>query len=245
MYVTFSQLGSMGRLGNQMFQIASTIGISKKNGSNPVFPKWLYSRHFSNPIKESNIGGINFSKYHERSFNFSEVRITSNTDLIGYFQSEKYFYECRTEIKNTFEFLPELTDTRLSDFCSIHIRRTDYLKFSDYHPFPGMDYYKASIERVKKRDIQKFLIFSDDIEWCKENFKGEEFSFSEGLDEIHDMARMSSCGHNIIANSSFSWWGAWLNKNPQKIVISPSRWFGPAKRNVITKDLYCEDWIII
>jgi hypothetical protein len=87
------------------------------------------------------------------------------------------------------------------------------------------------------------LITSDNISWCKKKFRGENFFFSEGESAIVDMYLQSCCTNNIISNSSFSWWGAWMNKNPQKIVITPDPWFGIAFRNKDTKDLIPEGWI--
>jgi hypothetical protein len=97
---------------------------------------------------------------------------------------------------------------------------------------------------MRNQGVKKFYVFSDDIEWCKNFFSDIlDFEFISGNNEIRDLYLMSSCENNIIANSSFSWWGAWLNKNPNKKVIAPSVWFGPAKKNVITEDLYCKNWI--
>ena len=93
-------------------------------------------------------------------------------------------------------------------------------------------------------NCDNFLIFSDDIVWCKNNFVGDKFIFIEGEEDYIDLWLMSLCNHNIIANSSFSWWGAWLNKNNNKTVIAPKNWFGPNKKLDPT-DLYCKDWLVI
>jgi len=107
-----------------------------------------------------------------------------------------------------------------------------------------MDYYRNAISYMKNKGVNIFYIFSDDIEWCKGHFSYiDEIIYVEGNINIKDLALMSICKNNIIANSSFSWWGAWLNKNDDKIVIAPSTWFGPSKKGFITEDLYCEDWI--
>ena len=93
-------------------------------------------------------------------------------------------------------------------------------------------------------NCENFIIFSDDIKWCKNNFIGDKFTFIEGEKDYIDLWLMSLCNHNIIANSSFSWWGAWLNQNPNKKVIAPINWFGPEKK-LNPKDIYCKNWIKI
>jgi hypothetical protein len=105
-----------------------------------------------------------------------------------------------------------------------------------------MDYYRNAIAEFS--DDTRFLVFSDDIQWCKENFKGDNFHFIEGEKDYVDLYLMSLCNNNIIANSSFSWWGAWLNNTPNKKVIAPKQWFGKAKQ-LNTKDLIPETWIIL
>jgi len=238
--ISYSKLGKMGRLGNQLFQIASTIGIAKKNGENYGFPYWDYGKYFVNKIPVFDV----FPNYvhTERGFHYSEI-IGKNIDLLGYFQSEKYFNVFESDIRNYFRFNDDLLGTEdLKEYCSLHIRRTDYLKFPDYHPFPGMDYYNRSVEYMKSLGFTKFLIFSDDISWCKENFNSS-FSYSENNEDIKDLALMTKCGAHIIANSSFSWWGAWLNNDPNKIVVAPKNWFGHAKNGTNTDDLYCNNWV--
>ena len=106
----------------------------------------------------------------------------------------------------------------------MHVRRGDYLKFKDTHPPCSVEYYNQAISSFSESSI--FLVISDDIEWCKENFLGDKFYFVEGNEDYIDLYLMSLCKNNIIANSSFSWWAAWLNRNKEKIVIAPEKWFG-------------------
>ena len=230
----------MGRLGNQLFQIASTIGIAKKNGDDFAFPEWEYSGFFKNKIPTTQIFPNNI--YTERGFHYNQIT-GKNIDLVGYFQSSKYFNEFEEIIREYFSFNEDLLISEdLSNFCSIHVRRTDYLNLPDYHPFPGIDYYSSSIDYMRNLGISNFIVFSDDIEWCKKNLS-HEFVYSENNLNIRDLALMTKCKNHIIANSSFSWWGAWLNKKPDKTVIAPKKWFGPAKKGVILDDLYCENWL--
>jgi hypothetical protein len=247
--ICFSNIGKMGRLGNQLFQIATTISTANRYNTEAKFYKWKYSDFFKNKIDQ----GLNsdlirdFFIYRESSFNYKNIENRGNMDLLGYFQSERYFMDNPEKVRYYFDFIDELNDGSIGqDFnsCSIHIRRGDYLNVSDYHPFPGMEYYKKSIYYMRDIGVNKFYVFSDDIEWCKNEFKEFlDLHYIEGNTNIKDLCLMSSCKNNIIANSSFSWWGAWLNKNTDKKIIAPKIWFGPAKKGVITDDLYCEGWI--
>lgn len=246
--ITFSKLGSFGRLGNQLFQISATVALANRNRDVAKFNEWSYSSYFKNPINAGLDESEIKNNYRERSFEYHPIEYKNGLDLIGYFQSERYFKDSEELIRYYFDFKDELIDDEKIEIakksCSIHIRRTDYLNFPEYHPFPGIDYYEKAIKLMRDMGISDFIIFSDDIEWCKKNF-GSFFKYSEGLSDIQDLALMSKCKNHIIANSSFSWWGAWLNNNKDKKVIAPSLWFGPAKKNVITNDLYCSDWIKI
>jgi hypothetical protein len=117
--------------------------------------------------------------------------------------------------------------------------------FPDHHPPCSFNYYNNAIEelRILNKNII-YVIFSDDVEWCKTEFSDPDYIISDLENPYTEMCAMSLCDHNIIANSSFSWWGAWLNVNPDKIVIAPSNWFGSAM-NKDTSDVYCKDWVII
>jgi hypothetical protein len=147
------------------------------------------------------------------------------TEYIGYFQSEKYFDK---ELAKWL-FQPDLA-IDFSEYshlfkgttCSVHVRRGDYLKISHIHPVLDMSYYKQAILNMDYDiGIDRYLVFSDDIAWCKENFVGEKFVFVEEIDYIA-LFLMAKCDHHIIANSSFSWWGAYLGK--EGTVIAPQRY---------------------
>lgn len=174
--------------------------------------------------------------------------------LDGYWQSEHYFRDIREEVLKAFEFpvlndvnkqfLASITDSFV--LVSIHVRRGDFLTSSMYCRLSETDYYKKAIEYIKTNVSNPFfLVFSDDTEWCRNFFCDlNNVSFvdwNKGLDSFRDMQLMSLCKHNIIANSSFSWWGAWLNKNTDKIVISPKRFFSIQSLNEI--NLIPEHWV--
>lgn len=252
----------MGGLGNYMFQISAAYSIAKRDGkelicdySDHMVPHKPFSEYINNifrKIKFSN-GIENYTHIGESGFNYNEIpKIEGNFRLNGYFQSEKYFKEIRNEILELFD-LPEdikekinnkYKDILKQDTCSLHIRRGNYLHLPNHHPIQTLDYYNEAINII---GLDKtFVFFSDDINWCKENlnFIPNKFFISENED-YEDMYLMSLCNHNIIANSTFSWWGAWLNKNETKKVIAPKKWFGVSNSHLDTSDLYCEKWITI
>lgn len=123
----------------------------------------------------------------------------------------------------------------------MHIRRGDYLVSPGHYINLDVEYYKNALKYIDNPG--SILIFSDDISWCKDNFKGDKYIFIENEKDYIDIYLMSLCNNNIIANSTFSWWGAWLNTNPNKIVISPNKWFGPAKGKRHLNDLIPKNWI--
>lgn len=255
----------MGGLGNYMFQISTAFSLALDNNDNCMFdendvfaPHKAISTYRGNILR--NIGfsnNITSSAIHQEStFEYNHIPYSESLRLSGYFQSEKYFAHNRDDIISLFSIDHTSKDIITSKYgkllseptCSIHVRRGDYLTLPNQHPVCELEYYLQSISLIGNEF--KFLIFSDDIPWCKENFKGDKFIFIDGNQDYIDMWLMSLCNHNIIANSSFSWWGAWLNKNPGKIVICPHKWFGPNLKlegyklgSDNAKDLRPEKWI--
>ena len=200
--------------------------------------------------------------YKEPHFQFDEqfLSLPDNTYLEGYWQSWKYFDDISDLLRRDFSFKSFDTsgiDTvlqQIRDFESvaIHIRLGDYLKNPETNSFHGVcspEYYDASIEYIVNRVGSPHLfVFSDDISLAKERypFSALPVTYVEGHtgEKSHlDMFLMSQCRHFIIANSTFSWWGAWLGSHPGKIVIAPEKWFNDP--GIITKDLYLPDWIQI
>lgn len=155
--------------------------------------------------------------------------------------------------------LTGITNTYISSdkiaLVSIHVRRGDYLKHPDHHPVLDIvDYYSAAVRKIEDMLQGKYiylLIFSDDIEWCAKWFSqyiaAGRAEIIEHQSPQDDMCLMSLCDHNIIANSSFSWWGSYLNENKNKIVIAPSKdkWFGKAYAHMSVDDLYLPEWVLI
>jgi len=276
--ISYKKIGHFGRLANQMFQFAATIGIARKANQGFAFPKentevpsvedfkdgvrreiyFDLPKYFPNvertlkPLEE-------IQTYHvaqEPYFHFCPDMFTipDQTNLMGYFQSEKYFEHCSDLILGYFQFDKEIKKQAENNFpkfpvkleyVSIHLRRGDYAGLQQFHPVMEADYYFDAMTQFMDDDYY-FLIFSDDISYAKELFgEQENIVYIEGNDPAVDMCMMTMCDHNVIANSSFSWWGAWLNDNVNKKVIAPKRWFGPAYKGVHdTKDLYPQSWII-
>lgn len=259
-----------GGLGNMLFQIATAKSLSIDNKTECCFRNLISHLNnldndmFFNPkLKHSHeylsfLNNLNFNeeilescKYINYPFEYVESDKYDYDILIdGFFQSEKYFKHNRNEIINylNFKIFDEIISNKYNFIhdnivTSIHIRRGDFINLANHHPVQTIEYYSESINKLEnKTDI--FLIFSDDIDWCKQNFKGDKFIFIENEKDYIEICLMSKCVNNIISNSSFSWWGAWLNENNDKIVIGPSRWFGDAIQHN-TGDILPENWIKI
>lgn len=252
----------MGGLGNMMFQIATAYSVALRDNKKMVcdtrdmmIPHKPYSFYTDNIFRKIELlsNPINQRYFGEGGFQYSPIpNFSGNVKLIGYFQSEKYFIDHKNEVLELFEIdentnsylLETYGDILSQDTCSIHVRRGDYLSLPNHHPIQEIDYYKKSVKIIGEDKF--FLIFSDDIKWCEKNFdfvKNKIF-ISNNLD-YQDLYLMSMCKNNIIANSTFSWWGSWLNKNKNKKVISPKKWFGFAYETYNTNDLYCNGWLII
>lgn len=196
----------------------------------------------------------------EKSFGFEEIKLTTDVQYVsGYWQSAKYFESYTDGLRQDFTFqIPD--NHQLNTFreailsagenaVSLHVRRGDYLAKKNASLFASLPkrYYVDAINLLKKnRKTPKFFVFSDDIDWCREKFVGDEFTFVTGFSGSNsylDMYLMSLCNSNVIANSTFSWWGAWLNGNLEKIVVAPRAWFADKKIN--TMDIYPSDWKVL
>lgn len=262
--ITNNEMGMNGRFGNQLFQYASLYGIANKNGYEYGIPFARKSDnesfHLCLPDCFENLGAKDSShvmfKHYLRDvnwvFNPNYFNIPDETDLWGYFQSEKYFSHCKQDIRNQFQFNEQIKNKadgyfkNGSDIVSLHIRLGDYVQIQDHHPVCSVDYYNRALERIPQG--MQLCIFTDDVNMAKERFK-DNLKFNEPLyvdsgDKFVDMCLMTRCSRHIIANSSFSWWGAWLANSKQ--VIAPEQWFGIA--SVLRgrhHDIYCDTWEII
>lgn len=210
--------------------------------------------------------GLNYPKiYQEETFDFRKkvLDLKSPVYLKGYFQSFKYFTGNENFIRKLFSFpIQELDKINISlleaiknqNSIGIHIRRGDYVedkKTKNFHGNLKKEYYLEAISKANRScGNPKLFFFSDDSEWVKKKFTDIKFTktfidYNTGENSWKDMFLMSNCKHNIIANSSFSWWGAWLNQNSEKTIIAPKKWFAINKENEDMPDLIPPSWIRI
>jgi len=255
-----NHIGRNGRFGNQMFQYAATRGIAAKHGYEwciPPGPKddygfddeenqhKLFMAFKLSGLKSTQVFPATYRK--ESTFEFDNdlfENCEDNINLYGFFQTEKYFKHIEDEIRKDFTFVDDILKPCKEAFGSeeligLHIRRTDYVQKQDYHPLCTQEYYKEALSRLPKDTT--VVIVSDDPDWCakQELFAPDRFMISESGDNIIDMCILSLCKYHIIANSTFSWWGAWL-ANSEK-VIAPKSWFGPDS-DATDVDLVPDHW---
>lgn len=234
----------IGRLGNQMFQIAAAYAHSLSVGAKFYCPEKsesprIWPTYFSNLPKIPR-GTAPRSVYKEPAHSYNPIpNDLTSVRLEGYFQSELYFSKYRQQIIDLFGLPWSLK----KGWVSIHVRRQDYLQFQKAFPPVSIEYIQNAIASFSSIGDYDFMFFSDDINWCKKNFTGSNIYFSKGGQPLKELSEMSCCEHNIIANSTFSWWAAWLNQNPDKIAIAPQVWFGPENAHLETKDIVPKNWV--
>jgi len=224
-------------------------------------------------VKPNNLGFVNAISVEENDHCFSEeffTKLPDNVNLNGYFQTEKYFSHIKDEILEDFTFhddyynpCKEYIDSLESEPIFLHIRRSDSIGREEYHPILPISYFEDALKKFPE-DTPCF-VFSDDVEWCKSQkiFEQDRFLFNESngrysyrtvdgtgkmqntlLPQV-DLCLMSLCSGAIVSNSSFSWWGAWLQNNRGQVVApNPKKWFGTAMTHLDTSDIVPESWII-
>jgi hypothetical protein len=242
-----------GGLGNQLFQWAATKALSIKHNTDYAFDFSYFNSNQWN-LELNKFKKIILKKHNESiSLNivtddFYFKKIENNSILDGYWQSEKYFNEInhliREDLKienNIKEYIVNKYSVLNENTVSLHVRRGDYVNIQNFHPLQTINYYKNAYDTINENSIN-VLILSDDVNWCKKNIKFNNASYIENETNIVDLYIMSLCKHNIIANSSFSWWGAWLNKNKNKKIVCPINWFGK-ETNIYTGDIVPEKWL--
>jgi hypothetical protein len=239
--IVYNHLNKAGRLGNQLFEIASTLGIADKCGQKAVFNTWEYAKYF-NFEQIDTIGHVNFWTFKEGDENYfrpETFELKENWRLEGYFQSEKYFSHISEKVQEIFSFSTEIRSRiekkyqlafRL-DPVSLHVRVGDFKQNGWY---VGDNYFLSMAKKFKSRLI---ICFSDDIAYCKELFKDFKNIMYAEENEIDSLCLMSMCKTHVISNSTFSWWGAWLSNSNE--VYYPDWQSG----NYPNKDFYPERWI--
>jgi len=258
--ITTSQLGRNGEFGNHLFQIAATIGHAVKVNQEFIFPKWIglssrddYAKYFLNKIPETDNLKQTKQFWNEPHFHYHEIPNETDLDLFGYFQSEKYFKHCSDIIRNYLlepsEILKNINVIDYNNTVCIQMRFYDNKRSYDvshighkldpegsiyYQPEEILDYYIKAINYFGKN--KTFFVVTNNPEKAKRLF----FSYKniyvlDNFNYLEQFFIQTKCENNIISNSSFGWWGSWLNKNPNKVVFAPKLWF---KNNLNTNDLY-------
>lgn len=246
----------LGRLGNNLFEVAAMIGFCKRTGQQWGIPTGYHHRGIYQmfpwlPLYKRNVRSLPvYDTTHPDNFGYKEIPPHPNgVKLRGFFQSYLFFDHAREEVLKAWNFKKY---DQYSEHTSVHIRLGDYVQHSDSFPPVTEDYIRKAFEIIKPA---KVLVFSDEINKCREmfnNFEGIEFEFSPGLkeqpnggrNEYEQLSAMSSCKNNVIANSSFSYCAAYANTNPDKIVVSPhyTEWFGTNAQNLDTSNLLPPTW---
>ena len=247
---TFVKPLTYGRMGNFLFQAACAIAYAQKHGLEYTLPnttndpKWnpIYLQHLVHPEFNDNLPCVFVT---ERRFNYQELPFkeewrSKNIILDGYWQSEKYFKDYRDQILQSFRF----PWSPVSGVVSVHVRRGDYLTIRRHGKLKHPPVPKEWIERAMREfPGVLFHFFSDDIAWCDEQFGDRsDVKFSSGMNEVADLIGMSCCEHHICSASTFSWWGAWLNQNPNKRIIMPKHWLSPGWGGLDTSDVVPPEW---
>jgi hypothetical protein len=249
--ITFADLGRYGQIGNQMFQIAGTIGIARRYGYHYAFPEWInhdgvgkgnmaaedanIGEWFARPLPRLSPDDARRMKRVPVPWGYhGSIRFSDWSDLHGHFQSEHWFKHCEQEIREVFEFA---TPPPKVKGCAIHVRGGDY--DGKYHNRLTAKYYQEAMGYMRSKGINKFTVFSDDRDFAV------DVTGIEPINLTHPMATMRlMSGHaaHITANSSFSWWSAWISASD--LVVCPSQWVGEAAR-LDTRDVVPQRWKLI
>lgn len=264
--ITFKHLGTVGRFGNQLFQIASTIGIAARNNIQYLFPEWFNFDHAGkNPMSNIEVAHIFdytlpsapasfFSSWPTTvvPLHYEKITIPKRSDrsLYGFMQSEKYFDHVEDEIRMIFKtkYDPSVVNKTI---CSIHVRRGDYVNSRIYHNL-DYAYYKKAIDFMRASGFNKFAIFSDDMSFAVgmlspiiDETPGASIVNIESIDDrledyLHDFVKMESSGGVIMSNSSYPWWAGWLGRG---LVVCPKDWF--LSEDHSSRDIAAGGWVVL
>lgn len=227
-----------GRLGNNMFQIAAILSLAKKTGEDVIFPHTTYAGHRGTRPVDLSIFGYNFprgelpadnDKHEEKDDSYSPIPVLKNLTISGFYQSYQYFDDIREELINKYfvpnnEIAEKLSKIEISQNATgVSVRRGDYLMLQQNHCVLSEQYYNEAFEKYCSESDQLF-VFSDDFDWCKETFGGNVIYVQESIGvQLFLMTKMK---HLVLSNSTFAWWGAYLNNTYGNIVM-PDPWYGP------------------
>jgi len=266
--ITHSKLGHQGQLGNQMFQFALLLGVAARHGHEVGIPmnhrsarrrlgdsgrrRLMLFEVFCGIEAQDSTGMQPRMRIVETRHEFIPEILDApdGADFEGFFQTERYFAHCAETVRRAFRFheaiVQQAQDQLPADrpCVSVHVRRGDYKKKQDKFPLVPADWYARALSETGGGHP---VVISDDPRWCRKYLPRHGFpadaTWVSGNDAATDMCLMSLCDHHVIANSSFSWWGAWLNPATTKRVVYPSNWFGPAMADRDTSDVPCPDWV--
>lgn len=252
--ISFSKLGNYGRLGNQLFQYAFLRVIAKQLRIKFYCPPWDGEQIFL--LNDSDVRAdepVGISKHFNAGIitGFSsQITIDDNTDIEGFFQSER-FYPDHEEVRAWYSFLPTIVGqvaqkVDLSKFhasLSLSLRiDSDYGETREYWPLYPLSYYQRAIDTLGHTG--PIVVFADNPPLARQFFApmaNKNLTFVEGLDGPQQLYLMTQCGGNVITNSTFAWWGAWLNQRPGRVVVAPSHWCRPGVPNP-PADILAPDW---
>jgi hypothetical protein len=245
------------RTGNLMFQIAHAYAKALEYDRQFILPKNVESTFgLQNTLFRKLHFGLNDLPTHAKfvisPFEYTELTPSEDIPTVfsGYCQSEKFFKKHKTSVKDLFYPPNDFVERVYNDLpfikdktvAAINVRRGDYLFKPGGHPVITIEYINEALKYLPSFD--HVIIMSDDIEWCKENIILPNAYYNETYWDHEGLWLLSLCHHYIISNSTFSWWGSYLSRNPYKVIVAPDTWFGP-EINVITDDIYCDNWIKI
>ena len=248
----------MGGIGNLLFIVATCYSLSKKYKSTLKFYTKMWNDKRKNIIEYNMIKNFQLDSttnrnynitYRENNFFYETIHLDSriNNCIYGYFQSYKYFDKYKTEfVKMLHNPYSKMVESTIHQFknnmltpVSIHVRRTDYLSLSHIHLNLSSEYYSNAISHFSTEN-SIFIIFSDDVTFIQNEPLFQNLPHKIIIDNPDDeycFWLMSACTHNIIANSSYSWWASYVNSNPNKLVIAPETWFGPSGPQYKIRDI--------
>lgn len=258
MIISFSQLGKYGRLGNQLFQVASTLGLAERYGGQAVFPEWAYEQFFELLTVEGGRltvphGEMQSKRVDEKWFHHHDWDLTGDCDVRGYLQSEKYFGSTKLRFKSEFVQACKAKHQKIfeRETICIQVRRGDYVGNKNYYQIPVTFYIDALMTYFPQWRECNILFTSDDIQYCQVHFGClPNAIFSVNNSEIEDLALASCCDHYIISNSTFGWWAAWLGEERAKdegrtckVVHSGHLFAGPLEKPSDVRDYRPKRWI--
>lgn len=240
-----------------MYQTAAAIQVAEQLGVDFVLPTKSHAGHygdispdfsgFSYPFKFEDRTYSN--KFNQPTFGYTPIEVKDDMELHGFYQAHQYFDNTRDKLINKyFKFKDEVIE-KASKYAinndeiniGISVRRGDYVQLQHNHCVLSIQYYKDALQRIF--DADKIFVFSDDIAWCKENILPAQSDFINFIedDKFVQMYMMTKMTVLVLSNSTFAWWGGYLNKTGT--IIIPDPWFGPANDHHDVSGLYCPNWI--